>query len=84
MGRKRSMRMPDGRDAMAEEMTFRSPGENWSEYLTDDGSVIRIKPVVMEIFKIEGEYDQQGNPVYFINAQQVMVVSAPDELRKSE
>jgi hypothetical protein len=84
MVRKRKLQLPDGQSVDAEEMTFRSPGENWSEYLVDDGTVIRIKPVALEIMRLVDQYDQSGNPIYVMNSQNVMVVSAPDELRKEQ
>lgn len=84
MARKRTLRLPDGREIVAEETVFRSPLESWSEYLVDDGTVIRLKPVVTEILKLENEFDANGNPAYVVNAQNVLVVSAPEDLRRKE
>lgn len=84
MGRKRMVRTPDGRQVQAEELTFRSPGENWTEYLIEDGTLIKIKPVATEVLRVEGEFDPSGNPVYIMNAQQIVVVSAPEELKRQE
>jgi len=75
---------PHGQPVEATERTFRSPGEEWNEYLLDDGSVVRLKSVVTEVLRIEGLYDQDGNPVYRVNTQQVMAVSAPEELRRKD
>ncbi len=82
MERKRKIRMPDGREVDAIELGFQASGEHWSEYLVDDGTVIRLKPVAVQVSRVEGEYDPQGNPVYLIQTQNVMVVSAPDKLRR--
>ena len=82
MGRKRTLRLPDGRTVSAEEIDFRAVTEQWSEYVLGDGTVVRIRPIATEMLRLEDEYDQQGNPVYVVNAQQVVAVSSPDELRK--
>jgi hypothetical protein len=66
----------------AVELSFRSSGENWNEYLVDDGTVVRIKLVVTEVARIEGEYDADGNPAYAIRSANVTAISAPDELRR--
>jgi len=45
--------------------------------------VLRLKPVVVGAVRIEGHYDPDGNPMYALKANQVMIVtSAPDHLRK--
>jgi hypothetical protein len=57
--------------------------ERWTELRLDDGSVLRVKPVVMSVARIDGRYDPQGNPMYLIQASQTMTVaSAPDHLRQ--
>jgi hypothetical protein len=57
--------------------------ERWTELKLEDGSVLRIKPIVMSVMRIEGQYDPQDNPMYAIQAGQTMVVaSAPEHLRR--
>jgi hypothetical protein len=63
-------------------MPFQVGGEHWNEYLVDDGTVVRMKLVATEIFRIDGQYDQMGNPLYVITTTNVTNVSAPDELRQ--
>lgn len=64
------------------EIGFRATGENWNEYLTDDGSVIRVKLVATEILRVDGQYDAQGNPVYIVGSQNVVAISAAEDKRK--
>jgi hypothetical protein len=82
--KKRKIQLPDGREVEALVMPFQAGGEHWNEYLVDDGSVIRLKLVVTEILRVEGEYDQAGNPAYLVSSTNVTAVSAPDELRRGE
>jgi hypothetical protein len=82
--RKRTIRLPDGRDVQATVLTFRGSDEPWTEYLVDDGTVIRIKIVATEVLRLDGEYDPTGNPQYLVQTSNVMAVSAPDELRRKE
>ena len=49
----------------------RSSQEPWSEYLLDDGSVVRLRNVVTEIYRLDDVYDQEGNPVYHIKSSNV-------------
>jgi hypothetical protein len=57
--------------------------ERWTEIKLDDGTALRLKPVVLEALRIDGQYDPDGNPMYALKANQVMiVVNAPDHLRK--
>jgi hypothetical protein len=57
--------------------------ERRTELRLEDGSILRIKPVVMSILRIDGQYDAQGDPMYAINAGQTMTVAhAPEHLRR--
>ncbi len=64
------------------EIGYRASGEHWNEYLVDDGTVVRIKLIVTEILRVEGEYDPQGNPLYMMTSTNVTSVSAPEDLRR--
>ena len=81
MERRRKIRFGD-RQVDATEMGFQTGGEHWNEYLVQDGSVIRLKPVVTEILRIDGEYDPEGNPVYVVKSASVVPVLASDKARK--
>lgn len=57
--------------------------ERWTELKLEDGSVLRVKPTILSIIRLDGRYDPQGNPMYAIQGGQTMVVgSAPDHLRQ--
>lgn len=57
--------------------------ERWTELRLEDGTVLRVKPMVMTITRLDGRYDPQGNPMYAIQGgQTMMVASTPDHLRQ--
>ncbi len=65
-------------------MTFQTGGEHWNEYIVEDGSLLRVKLVATEVIRLDDQYDQEGNPVYILNSTNVMVVAAPDDLRREQ
>lgn len=67
-------------DAVEVEITESS--ERWTEVKLADGTTIRTKPVILTVYRVDGHYDQEGNPIYQIKANQVMTASAPDHLKK--
>lgn len=71
-----------GREVDATEVEFQTRKEDWSEYQLMDGSFIKMKLVVGDIFKIEGEYDDEGNPIYIVRSKNVLMVKSPDILKK--
>lgn len=79
MARKRKLTMPDGKVVDGTEMGFRTLGEHWNEYLLDDGTVVRLKPVVLSVIRAEGQTDENGDPVYMVNSQNVLSVSPAEE-----
>jgi hypothetical protein len=56
--------------------------EPWAEYELADGSRIRAKAVLVEVLRVEGEYDLEGNPAYLLKANGVMSVTPSESLRK--
>ena len=56
--------------------------ERWSTYDLDDGTQIRTRPAVIEMWRVVNEFDNEGNPIYVLKAQNIMSVIAPDGLKK--
>lgn len=71
-----------GREVDATEVDFQTRKEEWNEYQLMDGTSIKMKLVVSEIFKVADEYDEEGNPVYVVRSNNVLVVRSPDNLKK--
>ncbi len=55
--------------------------DRWTEVKLDDGTTLRLKPVVMSVVRVDGRYDAQGNPMYAIQAGQAMTADSPEHLR---
>ena len=75
--------MNDGVVSTAQDVDVLEAKEVWSEYRLADGTVLRIKPVMITISRVEGEHTIEGDPVYNMKSTLVTDVRAPQELRKS-
>lgn len=56
--------------------------EKPSVYDLDDGTQLRLRTAVVEVWRVIGERDPDGNPMYVMKAQGNMTVLAPPELRQ--
>lgn len=56
--------------------------EYWNQYLLDDGSVIKMKLVATKVLRVDNRYDTEGNPIYFVQSQNIMSVNSTDNLKK--
>ena len=56
--------------------------ERFSDIKLADGTQIRIKPVVVEVVRVDGEWDNEGNPTYMVRTANVMVVDVADQSLK--
>jgi hypothetical protein len=75
--------IPGGPVAQGVEIDVSESNEKWSQFVLEDGSVIRVKPSVLSFIRIDGQYDTDGNPVYAMKASlQHVVMSVPEDLRK--
>ena len=71
-----------GREVDGLEIRFKSVREEWNEYDLEDGTTIKLKAIVSNIVRVEGEYDAENNPVYVLKSANVAVVQSPDNLKK--
>ena len=71
-----------GRQVQATPVDVNQSSEKWNEYFMEDGTVLKMKLVLKKVFKVEGEFDPEGNPVYVMQSTNVTSVSAPGNLKK--
>jgi hypothetical protein len=55
-----------------------------SEYLLDDGSKIRVTPMVADVRRAIKQYNEKGEPLYFLTIGQAIVTKAPAKLLKKQ
>ena len=63
---------------------FEADKESFSTYILHDGSTLKIKAVLTEVFRIEGLFAPNGDPMYGVQAQQVVAVVAAESLRRKD
>ena len=56
--------------------------ERWSEYRLADGTTLRLKPVMIAIFRADGQYTPDGEPVYNMKSTLIADVRAPSALMR--
>jgi len=66
-----------GRSVEAVPVEATQSSERWNEYLLEDGTVLKMKLVLKKTYKIENEYDAEGNPVYVMQSTNVTSISSP-------
>lgn len=73
---------PNGQLSDAELIDVTESKEPWSEYSLDDGTIVRVKNILLEVWRFVDQYDQQGNPVYMVKGNPMISVIAPQQLKK--
>jgi hypothetical protein len=73
---------PGGSLKDAELVEVHRTNELWNDYLLGDGTVLKMKTIVTEVWRVVGEYDNDGNPIYIVRSTNVLNINAPEELRK--
>lgn len=77
--------LPDGTIKEGLDVAIDESNERWSELKLHDGAIIRVKLSVIQIVRIEGQFDKDGNPVYVVKGGPIIAVaSCPDKLRKKD
>jgi hypothetical protein len=68
----------------AEYVEITTSSEPWSTYLLSDGSQVKQKAVLSEVWRVIDEYDAEGNPVYVLKSAGVINIQSPDELKRPQ
>ena len=56
--------------------------EPWYTVVLEDGTMIKARFVVYKIWRIEGQYNNDGSPSYWVQHTPIITADAPEELRK--
>ena len=76
------IRDPEGNLIEAERIEITHSDDPWLLYDLDDGTKLRIRIVVSSVFRLNGKYTPDGDPVYVVRSQNVVAADVPDELKK--
>jgi len=79
---KKTVQLPDGRVQEGEVVRPSKVEEPWNVYELADGTTLRIKVVVSEIIRLNGEFTPDGDPVYLVKSSNIVSTEAPDKLRR--
>jgi hypothetical protein len=71
----------NGKPVSGQQVDVETSTETWSTYKLEDGTVLKMKVVLLEVVRLD-EHDATGNPVYQFAAHQIIGVTAPDDLKK--
>ncbi len=52
--------------------------ERWNEYRLADGTTLRLRPVMIAVFRADGQYTPDGDPVYNMKSTLITDVRAPE------
>ena len=63
-----------GKEVEGTEIDFLTRKEDWNEYQLVDGKILRLKTVVTDVVKIEGERDSEGSQVYQVRSTNIVRV----------
>jgi hypothetical protein len=74
---------PTGQTVDATDVPVEESTERWSEIRLEDGTIFRIKPVVLAVTRLDEIYDPEGNPFYQVKSNAaIALVSVPENLRR--
>ena len=71
----------ENRQVLGEAVEFEATTEPWSQFKLADGSVVKVKSVLLSVVRLD-EFTPQGDPVYQFQMQQIVGVVVPDSLKR--
>ena len=83
--RRKSITLPGGEIIEGAVVDVVSSSEKFSEYLLSDGTKLRAKLTIIEAVRHDEDWDSDGNPIYNVRSQNVVVViDSPKKFKKKE
>lgn len=68
----KTITMPDGSQAKAQEVEFQLQQENWSQYVLPDGTVVKLKTTVLKILQV---LDNENKPARTVEGDPLLIVN---------
>lgn len=68
----KTITLPDGSQAKAQEVDFKLQHEDWSIYALPDGTVVRLKTTVLKILQV---LDKDGKPARTVEGDPFLIVN---------
>ncbi len=68
----KTIAMPDGSQAKAQEIEFKLQHEDWSIYALPDGTTVKLKTTVLKILQV---LDEKGNPARTVEGDPFLIVN---------
>jgi hypothetical protein len=59
-----------------------STTEGWSEFTLKDGTLIRTKAVLLDVKKMTGQFNAEGDPIYAMQMVLASQTRIPENLKK--
>ena len=77
------IKSPDGQEVEGLDIPILESTERFCEFTLADGTVLRVKPVIINAVRMENQWDQDDNPVYICKNQVMIAVNHTlDSLRR--
>jgi hypothetical protein len=70
----------EGQRVQALLLDVKTVAEPWAEYELEDGTQVRIKPVLAQVFRVIDRYQPNGDPVYGLQMGTLPVFTISPEL----
>lgn len=78
-----SLTLPDGQTKVGVDVAIEESNERWSDLKLQDGTTMRVKFSIIQMVRVDGEYDPDGNPMYIVKGTPTIVISsASDSMKK--
>jgi hypothetical protein len=71
-----------GRKVPGSSVEFEPKSEPWAQYTLADGTQVKVKVILLDCARLENEYNQQNDPVYVFQFQQIIGTVVPDHLKR--
>jgi hypothetical protein len=68
----------------ADKMDFNPIQENWSIYRLEDGTIIKLKLIISDVFRIPGTDPVTGVPQFMVRSTNIMSVEPAVQTPKTE
>lgn len=73
--------MFEGKPITGEPVGVETSSEPWAQYSLEDGTKVKAKIVLLDAVRLD-KHNDQGEPIYQFQFQQILGIVAPDQLKR--
>lgn len=72
----------EGNEEEARRVYVNSMREEWNQYMLEDGTVLRMRTILHDVYRLSHKFTPDGDPIYVVKTSNIVSPDVPAGLKR--